>query len=737
MNVPPIDSSIQSYFCQPRVTRFDRLKSTCSMTDLSRLERLHLVLNSRRSFDEKISASVEFLMHLVQEKDLSERHLYRTFEYLVEQIPAHEMTLEFRAKIVSCIFLFSHRYFKDEIDCEIFEEMAVEFGKFLNINHDRDCWEKAIAEAIHLINENHHSDLDTLLILLQIGVQLIFHSRKENREIWDGGPKKLVKDGIEKRLTFNIAERMPQQIIALGFLQVYISTHQVMVYTPRDITILLKVMVSCNCSVYSIINIKHIVLIGVDEQAPAQYQFFYACLAALGHAKYTSLSDLEFTLSLIHKEFNHLKTNFETQIKVLESIRDVMMNCERLDSPFKVEDIESAFKEFAVVFNIHGEWVTAAQQIIKEIGRSFAKCGTKQYDKLMLCIRIFAQSLFGQEAPNVSKTNFCISCLCVKAAMDISGAHLKVGQLHDTFNHRLIVRLIEESLCCLETNAQQTSMLQMIVANPRLNVEGCLSILELLTESKKQTAQSCIFIGLQNIGTQKEISLTQYSRLVNLLLHPNLIPKETGGLKSADVTKKSLMNFAILNCLHLKWEFDCASYLYDQRRSDGKKLVVEPLSDLYFGDLRKKIKLLSEAYDLKLNHPLIVANWMESIVDKIIEMKDFRNRIQLKVQKSKSMMFLHPHLFGLKRELLNLLYEFCKLIESSRNMLAIEGNDKDDNCIEHFYVRPECALSRLLGFKIEPASNHETEVVLISGEFFLANNGIGIPLLKIKDREEI
>lgn len=730
MQIQPSSSPYQPsrFFETQRLSKLDRLKTLCSLDELTLLFQVDRTLNNRSaSPGEKNFVFAELLNRFIRSKELTETQLLRVIDYLTEYFPKEALIPILKTKIIGCIFLFSYRNYKDELDCTIFEDILVQFTHVLHIQDDREGWEKAIVEAIQTISEEHPQfDFDSLLALLQIGVQLIFHSKKENRDIWDAGPRKLITDGIEKRLTFRLAEILPNKTVALAFLQVYIASHQLMVYNPRELEFLLQLMNTCKCSVPSIVNIMHIVLVGIDIHSRIYYSFYHSCLTSLTYTKLVSTNDIEYVLSIIHKEFNHLKVNPETCSKILGAIRDIVINCCSLGSSFTDNDIAHIYDECSAVFRVQADWVDAAYDACRKYYKMLSESRAKNYDCLLLSFHILAKILFKQEPENQAKIYFCISTLAVRLAADISGAHLKSDQPYDPFDHRLIIRLIEESLCCLETNPQHALALQAIIRNPRLSATACISILEMLLESKKNWGLEYLVQALQKFKDpdhdtiHKKLLHSEYLRFCKILLHVNFtFNKQDFGKKHQEL---------IVYLLTRPWTFDTALSLYDSRRLMGLTMP-EGVLNHYFGEQRSYILDIIEMYGLPdAVAAKVVPVWMESLVDKILSLR------QIKI---KSFGFRHPPFLYLKRELLNLLYEFCRLTEALRNDMLIEDKLSLDERYECLYARPQDYLRKLLGFRLYQIQISEPEVFLISNQFILIDEENRLPLLTITHKEDL
>lgn len=717
-------------------SKFERLKNVCSFEDFATLHSIDATLsNPRSSVFEKGRMFAHLLTQFIHSKELTEQQLLRVFDYLLDKFKEEELTSNQRAQFISCMLLFCYRNFKEQLDCEVFEDTIDGFERVLRVHLNREEWEKAIAESINLILETHQFDFECLLTLLQISVQLIFMSKKENRDIWDEGPKRLIKDGIEKRLTFRVAETIPQKNIALAFVQVYISRHQIMVYNPREVAILLKLMNACKCSLYSIINMKQIMMANSAEPSPSHYHFYHACLSALGTTKFVSINDVELMLGLIHKEFHHLPLHLETRRKILETIKTLMFNFSLLSSGFSEEDINRVYEECATIFNIHPEWIDTAFDLCMYYYKQLNEKKNKDFENLILCTEIMARILLGREEFNYPKIQLCKSTLAMRLAVEISGANISHGKKHEAFDSNLIVRLVEELLVCTESNPQQTVFLLSIIRNPRLSTGACISILEMLLESKRHF--SCDYLGqaLQRLTDQHHKNFhaekidsyrviyrmkhSDYVRLLKLLLNKKItFNRGIFGKGHYD----NLIQF-----LKTPWKFDSVFELYDSRRTNPHS---GSLLGHYFGDLRRDIFEIGDAYEIgdSLNIAEIVCIWMESLIDKIVDLKSF---------KVKTIRFNLGKLISLKQELLNLLFEFCRLIESLRRDILTEDVPICDEWYEYLYGRPQSSLLRLQNFRLFPPAVNEPEVFLVAGEFICVGDGNRIPLLKITYKEEV
>lgn len=731
MYIPPIHplSHGLNFFEQKRISKLDRLKSVCGFADLKTVDNVDRILENRKALSsEKTAAFAQLLNHFMQSKEVTEKQLLCVFDYLSEHFPGHEMNSDLRGRLVSCIFLYCLRHYKEQLDCVIYEEAIQNFATLLRIENHRALWEEGITHAIQHTKSVYNFNFEYLLLLLQISSDLIFHARKENRDIWDEGPKRLVRDGIEKRLCFQIAKILADDAIALAFVQVFISKHPTMVYNESEIDFLLKLMTDCKCSIDSIINMKRLTFVGMNPRCPAAYHYLYASLKALGNTHFASLSDIENQFAFIHQEFHHLEINHDSRIKLLEGINGVITRASCHNSPFDEEQIDTIYREFTTLFKINSDWMHEAKAVCLNYYQRILRSHTKDFDYLIHYIKLTARTLLGQEEFNQAKIDFYSSCLCVKLALEISGAHLKPTHQHDAFDSTLIIRLVEESLCHLESYPDQLHSLKLIIRNPRLSSLGCISILEMLIVAKKPIAQELFVIVLEKFLDpfhgikQPRIALSLYIRLLKMFVDESLLFNKPGFGKA----HRAL----IIKFLGTKWNFDTVYHAFDTRRMNGFSRDRIPLCEHYLGEVQQLLIRFGEQYGVlnKVDSAEMCSIWMDSLVDKILELR------QMKIPQRRHRGI---RLLSLKRELLNLLYDYCRLIETLREELKAEMKRNKDNYYRNLFERPQQFLSRLEGFRLYLPTVDEPIVNLVNDEFVLVDRGEAYSLLILTNKDDL
>jgi hypothetical protein len=144
-------------------------------------------------------------------------------------------------------------------------------------------------------------------------------------------------------------------------------------YSAAEIAYTLELMTICECSVYNITNLKSILELSINCHPAILKSFYYTCLEALGRSRLISLSDIENVLGLIHQNFNKIEPTRHIRIKILESIRQLMLYVTSLTSFICVHDIPKIYNELKAVFKIQTNWLPEAKEVLTEHFKSVKK----------------------------------------------------------------------------------------------------------------------------------------------------------------------------------------------------------------------------------------------------------------------------------------------------------------------------------------------------------------------------